>query len=242
MTVNALARPRCLGPSSSYRLQETAPWGLAQHCGTFVLPLPLPGACWKEKNPNEEEFCKNFDSFLMDKYALSWTTEIFYFYFFQNILNNKIVVQVIKFTANSTWKRQTVFLIMQFEKHMSKHKWISLLRILPARLARHSSVGWKAVNRELWLLPSLLSPAFRDLLQCLELQSHSNTCRDSKELFWSRFTDGIIQSKEKQKYKSRGDRKMPFVSSTSPANFNSFSINPSTCMTMRAEESWEVWL
>lgn len=57
----------------------------------------------------------------MDKYALSWTTEIFYFYFFQNILNNKIVVQVIKFTANSTWKRQAVFLIMQFEKHMSKH-------------------------------------------------------------------------------------------------------------------------
>lgn len=166
----------------------------------------------------------------MDKYALSWTTEIFYFYFFQNILNNKIVVQVIKFTANSTWKRQAVFLIMQFEKHMSKHKWISLLRILPARLARHSSVGWKAVNRELWLLPSLLSPAFHDLLQCLELQSHSNTCRYSKELFWSCFTDGIIQSKEKQKYKSRGDRKMPFVSSTSPANFNSFSINPTQYM------------
>lgn len=29
---------------------------------------------------------------------------------------------MIKITANSTWKRQAVFLMMQFENRMSKHK------------------------------------------------------------------------------------------------------------------------
>jgi len=33
-----------------------------------------------------------------------------------------MVAEMIKLSANSTWKRQAVFLMMQFEKHMSKHK------------------------------------------------------------------------------------------------------------------------
>lgn len=155
MTVNAdfrhLLTPGAWGPAWAIDCSR-------QHRDAWLsIVVPLCFRCpnqmlvGKRRILMRKSFCKNFESFLMDNYALSWTTEIF---FFQNILNNKIVVQVIKFTANSTWKRQAVFLIMQFEKHMSKHKWISLLKILPARLARHSTVGWKAVNRELRLLPS----------------------------------------------------------------------------------------
>lgn len=53
-----------------------------------------------------------------------------------------MVAQMIKTTANSTWKRQAVFLMMPFEKHMSKHKCSSILKkIMPARIAKHSTAG-----------------------------------------------------------------------------------------------------
>lgn len=79
---------------------------------------------------------------------------------------------MIKITANSTWKRQAVFLMMQFENRMSKHKWNSLLKkIMPARLAKHGTVGWKAVNKELWLLSPLLSSTLHDLLQYLSCKA-----------------------------------------------------------------------
>lgn len=64
---------------------------------------------------------------------------------------------MIKITANSTWSKQAVLLMMQFEKHMSKHKWNGLLKTTAVRVAEHSTVGWKAVNKELWLLSSLLT-------------------------------------------------------------------------------------
>lgn len=74
---------------------------------------------------------------------------------------------MIKITANSTRSKQAVFLMMQFEKYMSKHKRNGLLKITPVRVAEHSTVGWKAENKELWLLSPLLSSTSHDLLQYL---------------------------------------------------------------------------
>lgn len=72
---------------------------------------------------------------------------------------------MIKITANSPWSKQDVLLMMQFEKHISKHKWNGLLKITPVRVAEHSAVGWKAVNKELWLQSSLLT-ALHVTLSC----------------------------------------------------------------------------
>lgn len=90
---------------------------------------------------------------------------------------------MIKITANSMWRKQAELLMLQIEKHMSKHKWNSLLKITPVRVAEHSTGGWKAVNKELWLLSSLLSSTSHDLLQYLSCTATATVAGTVKNYF-----------------------------------------------------------
>lgn len=111
---------------------------------------------------------------MLSKDLISLYLSLKHFFFphkdFQNIHNNKMVAEVMKITANSTWERQAVFLMMQFVNHMSIHKRNCFLKIMPDRLAKHS-IGWKWIKSYDFCLLLLLSITLRDPLQYLSCKA-----------------------------------------------------------------------
>lgn len=115
---------------------------------------------------------------------------------------------MIKIPANSAWERQAVFLMMQFANHMSQHKWNCFLKIMPARLAKHS-IGWKWIKSYAFCLLLLLSITLCDLLQYLSCKATVTLAGTVKNYFGPVLQMESFKSKRSKRTKAEEIQKYP---------------------------------